>query len=532
MKTSIRPIIIVLLLSSALMVNSQVPLLSSHPSSQAVVFLDFDGQAVTGTSWNYNGPIACEASGLNNSQITEVFNRVAEDYRPFDINITTDSLKFLAAPANKRMRVILTVTSAWYGAAGGVAFIGSFTWGDDNPCFVFSGLLGYNVKNISEAASHETGHTLGLYHQSTYDVNCVKISDYNPGIGSGEISWAPIMGVGYYRNVTTWYNGPNPYGCTNYQNELDIITGLNGFGYRTDDYSNTFAGATSLGLVNNEFQATGMIEKNSDADVFKFTMPMYAPFHFDASPYNVGSNEAGSNLDIQVTLYNSSNTAIRTYNPDNLLNTVFDTLLNAGTYYIKVEASGNQYLPAYASLGSYSLLGRVTPGNPLPLRKLELRGVLNADKHELSWVVEANEQITQQVVEISSDGRNFQPLTQSPNDARSYSYRPSNPLSAQYRLNLTLDNGRQYFSNIVSIRQSGTTPRPQLTGTLIRSNTIVVSSPGNYNYQVIDINGKMIAKGQLISGINNINSDGMNSGLYMIRFADHTQQWTDKFIRQ
>ena len=173
--------------------NAQVPVYSSYPSASAVIFLDFDGHTVDGTSWNYNGPIVCGASGLNNTQITEIFNRVAEDYRPFNINITTDSTKFLAAPANKRMRVIITVSSSWYGSAGGVAFIGSFTWGDDSPCFVFSALLNYNAKYVAEAASHEAGHTLGMYHQSSYDANCAKTTDYNAGIGK----WRNRLGAHY-----------------------------------------------------------------------------------------------------------------------------------------------------------------------------------------------------------------------------------------------------------------------------------------------------------------------------------------------
>ena len=82
MKTIIRPVIMMLLLHAALVSHSQVPFLSSHPTAQAVIFLDFDGHTVTGTSWNYNGPIACGASGLDNSKITEIFNRIAEDYRP------------------------------------------------------------------------------------------------------------------------------------------------------------------------------------------------------------------------------------------------------------------------------------------------------------------------------------------------------------------------------------------------------------------------------------------------------------------
>lgn len=533
MKTTIRPIIMLLSLTAVLMVNAQVPLLSSHPSAQAVVFLDFDGHAVTGTSWNYNGPFACGTSGLNNSQITEVFNRVAEDYRPFNLNITTDSTKFLAAPPNRRMRVILTVTSSWYGAAGGVAFVNSFTWGDDNPCFVFSALLNYNVKNISEAASHEAGHTLGLFHQSSYDTNCNKLSDYYAGEGSGEIGWAPIMGVGYYRNMTLWNNGPNSYGCTNYQSDLDIITAAsNGFGYRTDDHSGNYDGATTAAFSNNEFTTSGVIEKNTDVDVFKFTMLSFGRFQLSAIPYNVGTGNIGSDLDLQVTLYNTSQALLNVFNPGTLLSSVIDTSLGAGVYYIKVEGKGNQYAPNYASLGSYSLLGQATPGSPLAVRKLELHGSLNGDKHELNWVIDADEKITQQSLEIATDGRNFQPLIQSAKDVRSYVYRPYNITSAQYRLNVTFDNGRQYYSNVVKIQQAGATERPQLTATLIHSNTIVVSSPGNYNYMIMDINGKTISKGKLTNGINNIHSSDVVSGLYMIRFADNVQQWTDKFVRQ
>ncbi|MBL7742221.1 MAG: zinc-dependent metalloprotease [Chitinophagaceae bacterium] len=533
MTTSIRTLITLLSIAAAMMVKAQVPLLSSHPSATAVMFLDFDGHNVAGTSWNYNGPIACGASGLDNSQIIEVFNRVSEDYRPFNINITTDSTKFLAAPVNQRMRVILTVTSSWYGAAGGVAFVGSFTWGDDNPCFVFSALLNYNVKNISEAASHEAGHTLGLYHQSSYDANCNKLTDYNPGTGSGEIGWAPIMGVGYYRNMTLWNNGPNPYGCSSFQSDLDVITsGVNGFGYRTDDHGNNFASATATSFSNNEFTTSGIIERNTDADIFKFNMLSAGRFQLDAIPYNVGTGNTGSDLDLQVTLYNNSQTVLNIYNPGTLLSSLVDTTLNPGTYYIKVEGKGNQYAPNYASLGSYSLLGRSTPGSVLTVRKIELRGYMNSDSHELNWIIDADEQVTKQVLEISADGRTFQPLTERANDQRSYIYRPNNITTSQYRLNVTFDNGREYYSNVITIHQNGAAPRPQLNGTLIRSATIAINSPGIYDFLILDMNGRIVSKGKLRNGINTLDAGKMISGMYMIRFTADRQQWTDKFVRQ
>src|SRR6476661_1998476 len=187
----------------------QVPLYNSYPSATATIFLDFDGHYVNGTSWNMNGPISCGPSNLTQDQMTEIFNRVSEDYRPFNINITTDSTRYWSAPPYSRMRMVLTVTSSWYGSAGGVSFVGSFTWGDNTPGFIFTALLNYNTKYIAEATAHEIGHTLGLRHQSSYNTSCVKTAEYNAGTGSGEIGWAPIMGVGYYRNFTLWNNGTN-----------------------------------------------------------------------------------------------------------------------------------------------------------------------------------------------------------------------------------------------------------------------------------------------------------------------------------
>jgi hypothetical protein len=532
MKALFKSSLIVLSFISTLAATAQIPLLSSYPSASAVIFLDFDGHTVDGTSWNSNGPIYCGASGLNNAQVTEVFDRVAEDYRPFNVNITTDSTKYLAAPVNQRTRIIITVSSSWYGSAGGVSFVGSFTWGDDTPAFVFSALLNYNVKNISEAAAHEAGHTLGLYHQASYDANCVKTTDYNSGTGSGQIGWAPIMGVGYYENLTLWNNGPNSFGCTNYQSDLDIITTTNGFTYRADDYGATFATAVSTVFASNQFTLNGIIERNTDQDMIKFVIPATGRLQLNAVPYNVGSNNAGSDLDLQVTLYNSAQTPLGMYNPGTLLNSVIDSFLTPDTYYIKIEGKGNIYAPNYASLGSYSLQASFIPSTVLPLRRLELHGAIDGDKHEFNWIIDADEKITEQVLEISTDGRHFSPVVESPVNARSFIYKPYVTTAAQYRLNVTFDNGHQYYSNIVTLRQAGNTPRPQLVSNLIATNNIAVSSPGNYSYTIYDLNGKMMNKGQLTNGINNITSTTMPRGMYMISFAGVSEQWIDKFVQQ
>ena len=428
--------------------------------------------------------------------------------------------------------MILTVSSSWYGSAGGVSFVGSFTWGDNTPAFVFTALLNYNSKNIAEATAHEAGHSLGLFHQSLYDTNCIKTSDYNPGQGTGEIGWAPIMGVGYSRNFTLWNNGPNSFGCSNYQSDLDIITSNNGFSYRTDDYSSSFTGSFSAAFSGNQFNINGVIEQNTDQDMFKFAIPSLGRFTLDAVPYNVGTGDAGSNLDLQVTLYDFSQKQINVYNPALLLSSAIDTTLSAGTYYLKVEGKGNAYAPNYASLGSYSLKGGFTANATLPLRALELKGFINKDRHEFNWLIDADENVVSQILEISTDGTHFSKLAHPDNEARNYSYTPTSDGIIQYRLNVTFDNGRQYYSNIVSLKQNSITQRPKLASNLITTNIITVNSPGNFSYMIFDLNGKTTGKGSLTNGTNTINSHNLRSGMYMIRFADEVHQWTDKLMIQ
>lgn len=530
MKILSTSFLFVLAISGTLQVQAQTPQLSSFPSAQAVIFLDFDGHTVAGTSWNFSGPIYCNSSGLDNAQITGVFNRVSEDYRPFDINITTDSTKFLAAPLNRRVRLIITTSNGWYGNAGGVAFLGSFAWGDDNPAFVFTVPLGYNAKSISEAASHEAGHTLNLQHQSTYNASCVKTSEYNYGAGAGEIGWAPIMGVGYYQNLTVWNNGKSTVHCDSLQSDLTIITTGNGFGFRPDDHADIFASATNASFTNNHFLIDGLIGQSGDQDLIRFQQPAFGRFQMTAAPYNVGTGNSGSNLDMQVSLYDAAQTLIRVYNPSNILSSLIDTNLSAGAYYLRVEGKGNIYAPDYAILGTYSVTGDFT-ANTLPLHRLELSGEVVGEQHKLNWIIEADEAIVRQELQLSTDGRHFSSLTASANDLRSFLYKPFVTTNAQYRLSVTFDNGRQYYSNIVQLKNSSITSWPKMAGNIASSN-VNVSSPGDFHYSIFEMSGRLVMQGRLSNGLNNLNSASLQRGYYFIRFTNGFEQMTERFIRQ
>jgi hypothetical protein len=301
MKNYTLTLVLLMVLSSATVFS--LPRLNSYPTATATVYLDFDGQTVVSAGWNGGAPLFCAPAPLTDVQITEIFNRVSEDYRPFNINITTDSTVFLAAPLAQRIRVIVTPTSNWKPGVGGISYIGSFTWGDDTPAFVFTDKLGpNNPKYIAECCSHESGHTVGLSHQSTYDASCNLTETYNSGVGSGETGWAPVMGNSYYRNMTGWNDGPTPYGCANTQDNLTIITSQNGFSYRPDDFTETM-NSNTYSLNSSGMVVDGLISTSNDKDAFKFTLTSTGNFHLDAVPYSLGNND-GADLDIKVSLYN------------------------------------------------------------------------------------------------------------------------------------------------------------------------------------------------------------------------------------
>lgn len=533
MKQLYVSVLIALSMLMTVCANSQVPIYSSYPTARPVIFLDFDGHTVSGTSWNGGGTIYCGPANLNATQITEVFNRVAEDYRPFAVNVTTDSTLYWAADPRSRMRVILTITNSWYGNVGGVAYIGSYTWGDNTPCFVFTALFGGNAKYLAEAASHEAGHTFGLRHQAKYDEACVKKSDYHDGKGSGETGWAPIMGVGYYQNFTVWNTGPTASGCNVIQNDLDVIaSGANGFTFRPDDHANTFTDASTATLANNQFNISGVVGRTDDIDIFKFTLDKKGQFILNGIPYNVGSKNSGSDLDIQVDLLDASQTLLHSYNPYHALSTIADTILNAGTYYLRVDGTGNENTTEYGSLGAYSLQGNVTDLQVLPLHKLQLKGIAGNEKHQLTWEVVADEAIIKQQVEFSTDGRTFQSSIEASATSRSVEVTPATAGTIYYRLNVTFDNNKQYYSNMITLRSNNLLNRPRLITTWVRTNTLQVNSPYPCQYTIADYNGRAVLQGNLKEGLSYVTVSTVSQGAYIIYFKNDQTQFVEKFVKQ
>jgi hypothetical protein len=395
--------------------------LHSSPTSSKVIYLDFNGHTTTGTSWNntkmgssFYSP-AYDIDGnpaiFNNeelSRIQQIWQRVAADYAPFDVDVTTQApptdwlIKSNSTDPNYGIRAVITS----YGpnnTAGGVAYVNSFNAANDTPCFIYN----KSLAGAAEAVSHEVGHSLGLSHDGT------SRSTYYYGHGSGETSWAPIMGSSYTKNVTTWDNGTyfgstNGAASANYghgPNDMAVISTFNGFGYQLDQIGNDPSSATALTITGGVVSQFGRIETSLDSDFYSFQLQGSGNVNLKFDPYCYrayvdrdglwgGSNlvytapvsdadsgtayaDRGSNLDLAVGLYSSSGSLLGSFNGAGLATTLAWSNLAAGTYYVKLDGVGvgkpttsppNGYND-YASVGNYLITGTITnalgSGTPL-----------------------------------------------------------------------------------------------------------------------------------------------------------------------
>ncbi|MFT3846095.1 MAG: T9SS type A sorting domain-containing protein [Lacibacter sp.] len=512
-----------LLSGSAYKVSAQTPLLNSYPGATATIYLDFDGQSINSPYWNSGVPFYCTSPNFTSEQITTIFNRVADDFSPFKLNITTDSTVYFATASTKRQRIIVTAYSTWYGSAGGVAYIESFRWGMEIPGFVFANLLNYNVKNVAEAISHETGHTLGLSHQSKYDASCNFVGEYNPGGGTGETSWAPIMGNSYGKSLTLWHKGSTNAGCNSVQDDLAILaSNSNGFGYRTDDIGNSVQQSTPVAFTSNAFAITGEMNSASDIDMMKVTF---------AQPQRFSVSASGLNSDLLVTVTDNKGNIINSYNPPASTSVLFDTTFNAGTYYLSVTNVGNTNTTTYGMLGSYTLNGSL-PTTALPIHNMNLSGAVVNNKHNLNWDIIADEPIESITIETSADGKNFNNLQNVSSEARRFEYQPTASGNQYYRLFVVTASQLKYYSNVISLREVARGEKYILTSNIIRGNNISLNSTGSYNWRLVDMNGRNVSTGKINTGFNQLNTGSLTNGMYLLQIIDGAVISTEKIVKQ
>ena len=190
----------------------ELPLLHSLPGADAILFLDFSGRLVSNTNWNRqfnNGndydcrPFDLDGRPESFSLAEEramriIWQRVAEDYAAFNINVTTERPNVLHA----RVAQVLVTSSVDnlnqempFHRNGGVSFVGVFNdpdWSQVMPTFVYYDNLGLGSADlVAEAASHEAGHIFGLGHDGQGSEE--YYNGHTMGLGVGLLSWGTHM---------------------------------------------------------------------------------------------------------------------------------------------------------------------------------------------------------------------------------------------------------------------------------------------------------------------------------------------------
>jgi hypothetical protein len=227
------------------MMSANIPALNSFPGAPKSLYLDFDGhfedcgyEESTGfLDWCGSTPFGHEtfeevstpAFRGGAADIREIWKQVAEDFAPFNINVTTVN------PGNfsngRGLRVAIGGSwEDWYGKpAGGVALLNNFNDDATNTVWVFDHNSTWNYSNtsVADTVSHEAGHAFGLEHQSLF-VGGTMQNEYRPG----DSQRGPLMGDSSGSLRSLWAAGPNKHGA--HQDDLAVLARV--LGYRADDH--------------------------------------------------------------------------------------------------------------------------------------------------------------------------------------------------------------------------------------------------------------------------------------------------------
>lgn len=346
------------------------PALSSLPTASASIYLDFTGctEAFISPAIADIDPYDLDGnpnafSALEQANIQTIWRYVAEDFVPFNINVTTVQPSSFAPLVG--MRVAVGGDGAAFGGGLlGIAPLG--TWAS-NPtyrtAFAFAEAHAPTaLKDLAFTISHEGGHLLGLRHQSQYS-GTTLINVYSPGPGDGT---SPLMGGNSTPARDMWWNGPTTTSTT-IQNDLTVLSSAaNGFGLRPDDHGSTIATATNMATgPTAPFTRTGVLETMADNDYFRINA--------NAGPLTIAVNVPApyNNLDVMAQLLSATGAVLVTSNPTTSFNAnITFTVPSTTTYYLLVtnagRSSGSTTTNYGINVGSYTVVATYTPGTTVP----------------------------------------------------------------------------------------------------------------------------------------------------------------------
>jgi hypothetical protein len=230
-----------LAMSSAVYPLNSIPPLHSNPGAPATLYLDFNGHSRSTWGFFPSPPTPVydadgDATTFSTDELTfiqNVWQVVAEDFAPFNIDVTTVEPAVLApgvsdsAANGVALRLAIGDSSA---SVAGVAQKNSFTNSYANVAFVYAEGSTDHLY-YGRITSHEAGHSFGLDHQTEW---------LRPGL-----DWTAIMTSTTFGSPAVWHNRITEAGST--QDDIALIArSANVFGFRPDDHAATAGSATPL----------------------------------------------------------------------------------------------------------------------------------------------------------------------------------------------------------------------------------------------------------------------------------------------
>lgn len=395
------------------------PAFSSRPGAPYTMYLNFSGFAYPGT-WGgqtpgtvpaYNGQTGSSFTATEQANIKNIWTRIAEQYSPFNINVTTvdpavaagqaanDNTRHNYYQATPRMMhtIIGNGASNFFGSAGGVSYV-NVMHGTSSPAngyhtnWAFVNRLGgvNAFHNIGTASAHELGHAASLSHQGDY-IGSTRVNEYSTNNGSGSL--APTVGVAYSAARGAWRVGRINTTVTTIQNDaLSILTNnpnLNGF--INDGIGRSLTKATPLpmngGSIDFSF-AQGVIvpvsntnpnpigEDNYYSGYYSFfTTGGISTINLRAGRQSITAGIADPDpmLDGTLRILDNGGNILQTAATSSLSESITINLA-AGNYYIQVSSAGGKqaslgpagtWAPAqFYDMGSYFLTGTIVVPEP------------------------------------------------------------------------------------------------------------------------------------------------------------------------
>ncbi|MCU0421985.1 MAG: T9SS type A sorting domain-containing protein [Bacteroidia bacterium] len=179
-------------------------------------------------------------------------------------------------------------------------------------------------------------------------------------------------------------------------------------------------------------------------------------------------------------------------------------------------------------------VGTTWANSVLPVKLLSFTAQMKSGRNELFWATSNEVNNYGFEIQKSSDGDNFETIgfvkgAGNSSQIMNYSFVDENNTSAYYRLKQIDFDGEFEYSKIVALNQTeidiALTPNPF-------SNSLVVSGSGNINsIEIIDGTGKTCAYQEVNGMQSTINTESLNSGVYLIRVSNDYTTVTKRIIK-